>query len=544
MKKKSLLIVTVLVILIISIGSASFYYITRDSDKTINEDENNNSSKEILFRDVKSLEYGNYSIEDFLENDIKCDEDKCHYLDKDLEYSISEITSLGHQTIEVSIDYNGANYKKDYEVDVSDSSIPEIIFSTDSITLDLNKEFNPEDYIVSVTDNFDGDLNEKVVVENNVDVNTEGKYIVTYSVTDSNGNTNKKEIPVIVKRKDETISTTSNVTGSKGTNTTKIKTTKKKVTTSKKVTTANKTSFKDTVNSIKLNPIKTRYSVLDKKIDKIVKDINSKNKTNYDKLLAAYDYVMNYLSYEIVFVWDQSLRSIMDENNYNYYDARQIYLANEALDVKTGVCDSYAALFNVITRALGFDSYVLNGQVKSTKGGMTGHAWNTIKINGKYYLFDSQIEDSKNGKQRLVYFGKTPKQLNIYKYDLNANIKEFNFYKAIPTLSTNMKMSGVKTSNKSYKLTATSDTIKEDDIEVNTADELTITSELKGVSKYYYKVTEYVYSTGKYTYTDYDNKALNYKVNTSTSGRKKITIHLYEYDNGRKLDIEYDIMVK
>lgn len=541
MKKKIVLIIIILFILIISIGSVSFYYFTGDTDGHTSK-KDDKDIKELTFRDVKSIEYGKYSIEDFLDNDLNCEDDKCRYLDKNLNYSISNISGLGKQTIEVSINYNGRDFRKIYEVDVKDTSAPKIVLSNESIALELNQEFNPNIYITSIIDNYDGDLKEKVIVKNNVDITSEGEYTITYTITDSNNNTSKKEIPVVVKKKnDSTTSSANKVTTSKN-STTNTKTTKNKVTTTRKVTTS--TSFKDIVNSIKLNPIKTRYSVLDKKIDKIVKDINSKYNTNYDKLLAAYDYVMNYLSYEMVIVWDQTLKSIMDENNYNYYDARQIYLANEALDVKTGVCDSYAALFNVITRALGFDSYVLNGQVKSTKGGTTGHAWNTIKINGKYYLFDSQIEDSKNGKQRLVYFGKTPKQLNIYKYDQNANIKEFNFYKAIPTLSTNMKMSGVKTSNKSYKLTATSDTIKEDDIEVNTADELTITSELKGVSKYYYKVTEYVYSTGKYTYTDYDNKALNYKVNTSTSGKKKITIHVYEYDNGRKLDIEYDIMVK
>lgn len=541
MKKKIVLIIIILFILIISIGSVSFYYFTGDTDGHTSK-KDDNDIKELTFRDVKSIEYGKYSIEDFLDNDLNCEGDKCRYLDKNLNYSISNISGLGKQTIEVSINYDGRDFRKIYEVDVKDTSAPKIVLKNESIALELNQEFNPNIYITSIIDNYDGDLKEKVIVKNNVDITSEGEYTITYTITDSNNNTSKKEIPVVVKRKNDSATSSANKVTTSKNSTTNTKTTKNKVTTTRKVTTS--TSFKDIVNSIKLNPIKTRYSVLDKKIDKIVKDINSKYNTNYDKLLAAYDYVMNYLSYEMVIVWDQNLKSIMDENNYNYYDARQIYLANEALDVRTGVCDSYAALFNVITRALGFDSYVLNGQVKSTKGGMTGHAWNTIKINGNYYLFDSQIEDSKNGKQRLVYFGKTPKQLNIYKYDLNANTKEFNFYKAISKLTTNIKITGAKSSYKSYTLIAASNTTKGESIEVNVGDELIITADLKKVSKYYYRVTEKDKDTLKYINTDFDNKSLNFKLDTSKPGRKEITIIVYEYDNGRRLEVEYDITIK
>lgn len=43
-----------------------------------------------------------------------------------------------------------------------------------------------------------------------------------------------------------------------------------------------------------------------------------------------------------------------------------------------GVCDNYAAEFMLLTRAIGLESYVYNGQTRIVSGGFTGHAWNEM----------------------------------------------------------------------------------------------------------------------------------------------------------------------
>ena len=47
-----------------------------------------------------------------------------------------------------------------------------------------------------------------------------------------------------------------------------------------------------------------------------------------------------------------------------------------------------------MTRAIGLETYLQNGQTSSSKGGFTGHTWCTIMINGVPYLFDPQVEDN------------------------------------------------------------------------------------------------------------------------------------------------------
>ena len=79
---------------------------------------------------------------------------------------------------------------------ISVNSAP-AIFAKDT-TIKLGKEFNPLS-IVTAYDNEDKDLTNSIeVVKNNVDINNEGSYTVTYRVKDSNGAIANKTITVTV----------------------------------------------------------------------------------------------------------------------------------------------------------------------------------------------------------------------------------------------------------------------------------------------------------------------------------------------------------
>lgn len=537
--KKRFLIIMIILVLLISVSSLYVFY--NKDDKSIAEKEKISFS----FKDITSLEFKSYSLNDFVNNDIKCIDNRCFYLDKDIEYTISDINSLGKQNVQIEITYDGEKYNHIYEIEVKDETLPEIVLVNDIIELNLNDEFDPKNYINSINDNYDGDLSNNVIVETNVDINKEGEYSITYSVTDSNGNTNKKELPVIVKAKDNKNTTTTNVVD-KTTKVT-IKTTKKITTTSKnKTTTVNKkTTFKDNVNSVKLTPVKTRYKELDKQIDKVVADINKKHNNNYDRLLAAYDYVMNYLSYEMVFIWGNTIYEMMDHYGYNYNDAHEVLLALLALENKTGVCDSYAALFMIITRNMGFDSYVMGGQVKTVSGGSTGHAWVTIKVNGTYYLFDPQIEDSKNGKQRLVYFGKTDKELKIYTYNRESNIKAFNYFKKLPEASSTVEVTGDINVKDSFEFKGYNETRYPSALNVKKGDVLNIKVSATGVSKYSFKL--YYYdgneSSTRKVLVSSSSKELNYQINCNEVAKMRLEIEVEEGTNGRRHMIYYPVNI-
>lgn len=99
---------------------------------------------------------------------------------------------------EVTDDFGGlsrtnVNY---FTVD-KDMVKPGIILPENNIIL-LGAEFNPKDR-VSAKDDIDGDLTSKIVVSGSVDTSKEGEYKITYTVSDSSGNTETVSRVIAVK---------------------------------------------------------------------------------------------------------------------------------------------------------------------------------------------------------------------------------------------------------------------------------------------------------------------------------------------------------
>ena len=58
---------------------------------------------------------------------------------------------------------------------------------------------------------------------------------------------------------------------------------------------------------------------------------------------------------------------------------------------KKGVCEDYSLLFDSLLTALGYESFVVSGYIKDPKGNLNlkiGHAWNAVKDNGVWELYD------------------------------------------------------------------------------------------------------------------------------------------------------------
>lgn len=270
---------------------------------------------------------------------------------------------------------------------------------------------------------------------------------------------------------------------------------KNKITTIKKGSSKNLTlyakwepkDFKTSINSEKLKPIKTRYVELDKQLDKIIAKVTKGKKTNYEKLQAIYAYVRDRFTYDIPIVNLQVVQAIGEKYHYTYNDAYRLYLAKYGVDNTTGSCDIYSSLFMVLARRLGFDAYAISGTAPNRKTGRSGHTWVTIKSNGKYYLFDPQIEASVGSK--FYYFGKTDKELPIYEGNRDAYVKSFNHFKEVNKLSVNIKMSGAR--SETYKMgtytTTTRDVYKSG---TNINDKINFKISLSGAKEYTYTITE------------------------------------------------------
>lgn len=191
-------------------------------------------------------------------------------------------------------------------------------------------------------------------------------------------------------------------------------------------------SAEQLLNSAPLKPMKTNNAYVDGEVSKILNKIITPNMTTYQKVVAIYDYIINNFTY-------QTYALMLDPDDFAYvsdFDSWLIIHARVMLDNRYGVCDSYTALFVIMTRAIGLESYSVGGTVAAKAGGRLDHAWANIKLNGKYYAFDAQVEQSnlQNGKITYMFFCRGDETTTtLYEYhDREGRIKAFNNFELRP----------------------------------------------------------------------------------------------------------------
>lgn len=146
-------------------------------------------------------------------------------------------------------------------------------------------------------------------------------------------------------------------------------------------------TVKDRLNSAELKPKEflkgKNEKILKKHLNKIIDD----DMSNYQKAKACYDYIINntYYSYG---GWGNAIESVL-ENGY-------------------GTCTEYSYVYMAMMKYLGFDAKTVDGSTAMAAGGYGYHMWVEVKLNGKTYVFDPQVEDDmSNGKINYYRFCKT-----------------------------------------------------------------------------------------------------------------------------------------
>ena len=294
------------------------------------------------------------------------------------------------------------------------------------------------------------------------------------------------------------------------------------------------------LNSAKLNPIKTGYTSLDNQVSSVINSVTNSSMSTYEKVKALYDWVINNMSYQIGFVIGEEIDSLM--NTYGFYerDAIQVFLASNGFGTKRGSCDNYSAMFMILTRRIGLDSYVVSA--RNTNG--TGHTTVNIKINGKWYNFDPQREDNskKNGKIMYYAFGEDDSDSKPYTYvNRNSDVAAFHKFNKQPEsnyLNASITVAGktysAKTLVQKYNLTIP------ETFEINYVNNPNTVIKLE-VDR---NVT-YMWTNGGYTNLDWEHSSIDGKATTSRYGEVTInqtysanynyTIHIVD-ENGREIN--------
>jgi len=117
-----------------------------------------------------------------------------------------------------------------------------------------------------------------------------------------------------------------------------------------------------------------------------------------DTIKAVFDWVTDNIRYD-VYKLNQlkqyggkkkdSRKKAVKKKTQQERDADRI---EKAIKNKKGVCQDYSLLIDALVKKLGYESYIIEGCTKNKQGKINaglGHAWNAIKVNGTWKLFDS-----------------------------------------------------------------------------------------------------------------------------------------------------------
>ena len=181
------------------------------------------------------------------------------------------------------------------------------------------------------------------------------------------------------------------------------------------------TSVEKLLNSAPLKPMKTNDPEIDSWVTDTLGKITNKNMSTYQKVKAVYDYIIENFSYYAT--WGMGSMTSYESR----YDKHLVTKASGMLYWQGGVCHDYSALFVVMTRAIGLETYTVSGWVRKKSGGQTGHEWVFIKLNGQYYTFDPQVEQNNlvNGQNQYWFFCRSEASgADLYKYEIVAYIEE------------------------------------------------------------------------------------------------------------------------
>ena len=136
------------------------------------------------------------------------------------------------------------------------------------------------------------------------------------------------------------------------------------------------------LNNAELYPTATGADYCDEIVQETLAQITYDGMSTYEKVLACYNYLVDTCSYG-----DNVLR-------LDFPEANGTARAYGMLVGHVGACDDYSCAFAALTRAIGLNCYTVYGLTARASGGMTGHIWCVIAIDGVEYVFDPQIDDN------------------------------------------------------------------------------------------------------------------------------------------------------
>ena len=171
-------------------------------------------------------------------------------------------------------------------------------------------------------------------------------------------------------------------------------------------------ALRELINEAPLRPYTFHNDELNKTVDALFAELFLPGMDTYDKVKACYDWLVKNTVYKRPGHtgsghWDCALQAFQDNK---------------------GTCDCYSSAFAAMMRRIGLESYVVEGITSANSGGMTGHVWTVMVLDGKTYVFDPQVEDAianRTSSKEIEYvrFG-LPEPNGKYKYNGRSRARQ------------------------------------------------------------------------------------------------------------------------
>ena len=180
---------------------------------------------------------------------------------------------------------------------------------------------------------------------------------------------------------------------------------------------------------------------VDAAIDMLLKELDLWDASDYRKIKGVYDWICDNIEYD--YDWDDE----HPEENISYYQ----HTTHAAIIEKKAVCQGIASLFYRLMLELDVDCRYITG-IADQPGDTDYHAWNIVKLDGKYYNMDATWDLGLTGHCR--YFLCTETNFPWHIRDAEYNSDDFHTKYPMATLPyvENVTASGNLTSDISWVL--------------------------------------------------------------------------------------------
>ena len=137
----------------------------------------------------------------------------------------------------------------------------------------------------------------------------------------------------------------------------------------------------------------------------------NKIKGDIEKVFVVYNYIFKNISYDYEYLeLDKKLKKV-GFNNLSALEKRKIFRTQtlEGIFTKKTVCTGFSYIFKMLLEYIGIESNICIGYFKIGKVKEVAHAWNQVKIDGKWYNIDVSYGIEHYNEYIRIEEGKIPK---------------------------------------------------------------------------------------------------------------------------------------